>query len=171
MRRQRGLGTVELAISCFALTIMTLLAVDLGVLMLGNQVLDRAARDATRAAAGQSSLPSAINAAKAALAMHKTDGYFVGQPSLTNTVAPDFVYQDYAGTPPGQTIPAGNPGAGTRAGNPFVTVTTRVQVRLPASLCIFGCKLEGQDLINGDMKFLRTYTFPIVRQSLNKSFS
>jgi Flp pilus assembly protein TadG len=170
-RCKSGLGSVELAITCVFLTILTLLAVDLCVLMLGNQVLDRAARDACRAAAAQSSLANAINAANAALALHKTDGYFVSQPKLTATTVPDFFYQDYSGTPAGKTIPAGFPNAGSVAGNATVTVTSTVDVRLPASLAVFGVKLQGGDLVNGHMKFLRTYTFPIVRTNLNKSFS
>src|ERR1700722_18843892 len=93
VKRPNGLSSVELAASAVMLTIMVILAVDLCVLMLGNQVLDRAARDAARAAAGQSTAVNAINAATAALRMHKTDGFFVSQPALTSTSSPDFVYQ------------------------------------------------------------------------------
>jgi len=170
LRAQRGLSSVELAVSAFALAIMTVLALDLGMMMLGNSVLDRAARDATRAAAGQRDLPTAINAAKATLAMHKTDGHFVSQPVLTATTAPDFVYNDYGGTPFGQVIPPGNPNAGSIAGNPTVTVTSRVEVLLPASLGIFGVSLDQGPLTGGKMNFVRSYTFPIVRQSLNKTY-
>jgi Flp pilus assembly protein TadG len=171
LRTSRGLGSVELAISAIFLAVMTVLAVDLCVLMLGNQVLDKAARDAARAAAAQRDLNTAIKAAKAALTLHKTDGTYVSQPELTSSTAPDFVYNDYSGTPFGQPIPPGNPNAGSLAGNATVTVTSTVKVKLPASLSLFGVTLQGQDLLNGNMKFVRTYTFPIVRQSLNKEFT
>lgn len=161
---------MELAVSAIALAIMTILAVDICVLMLGNQVLDRAARDAARAAAAQSNITNAINAATAALLMHKTDGYFVSQPTLSGTSAPQFVYQDYGGTPPGQTIPAGSPNAGQTAGNPYVTVTAQLNVRLPASLGALGVTLDQGPLTGGTMQFVRTYTFPIVKQNLNQTF-
>jgi Flp pilus assembly protein TadG len=164
------LSTVELAISAFALAIMTVLAVDLSVLMLGQQVLDRATRDAARAAAGQSTLANAINAAKGALLMHKTDGYFISQPVLTSTTSPDFVYQDYSGTPPGQVIPTGSPNAGQTAGNPFVSLTVQVVVRLPASFGALGVTIDQGPLTGGTMTFRRNYTFPIVKQSLNNNF-
>ena len=170
LRDPHGLSSVELAISAVCLVIMVLLAIDLAMMMLGNQILDRAARDATRAAAAQSTQTSAINAAKTALAMHQTDGHFVSQPVLTSTISPDFVYNDYSGTPYGQVIPPGNPNSGSVALNPTVTVTTKVQVLLPASMGFFGVSLDQGALTGGKMTFVRTYTFPIVRQSLNKTY-
>ncbi len=165
--RERGMGSLELAISCFALVVMVCMCLDVGVMMLGNQVVDRAARDAARAAAGQSDAASALNAAKAALVSHKTDGTYITQPQLTNTVSPDFVYQDYGGAPFGQPVPA--PGSGT-AGNPFVVVNVKVDVKLPASVDCLGQYIEQGALTGGKMTFVRQYQFPIVKQKLDSSF-
>ena len=170
-RSQKGMGTIELAAASFALLILVLVVIDICFLLLGNQVLDRAARDAARAAGSQSTLANAINAANAALKMHETDGTFISQPTLTSTSAPDFVFQDYAGTPYGATIPQGQPGAGTTALNPTVTVTSTLQVMLPASFAVLGVHIDQGPLTGGKMTFKRTYTFPIVRQELNPAFN
>ncbi len=165
--RERGMGSLELAISCFALVVMVCLCLDVGVMMLGNQVVDRAARDAARAAASQSDSASAINAAKAALASHKTDGTYITQPTLVGTTSPNFVYQDYGGAPFGQPVPA--PGSGI-AGNPFVVVNVKVDVKLPASMDCLGQYFEQGPLVGGKMTFQRQYQFPIVKQKLDSSF-
>ena len=171
VRGGKGLSSVELAASAVMMTVMVVLAVDLCVLMLGNQVIDQATRDAARAAAAQQTSANAINAAKAALAMHKTDGFFISQPKLTATVAPDFIYQDNYGTPYLSYIPAGYPGAGTQVNFiPFVQVTASVTVLLPASLSVLGVQLNQGPLTGGKMVFRRQYTFPIVKQGLNSKF-
>lgn len=165
--RTRGLGSLELAISAFALVVMVCLCLDVGVMMLGNQVVDRAARDAARAAASQSDSASALNAAKAALASHKTDGTYITQPVLTGTSSPDFVYQDYGGAPFGQTVPP--PGSGV-AGNPFVVVNVKADVKLPAAVDCLGQFIQQGPLTGGKMTFQRQYQFPIVKQKLDSSF-
>lgn len=169
-RNASGLGTVELAAGAFGIMIMVILSLDVGVMMLANQVIDKAARDATRAAASQQDLATAIKAANAALATHATDGTIISQPTLTATTPPDFIYNDYSGTPPGQTIPAGMPNAGTTAGSPTVSCTVKATVLLPASLGVLGLKLDQGPLTGGKMTFLRTYSFPIVKQKLNSTY-
>lgn len=169
-KNARGLGTVELAAGAFGIMIMVIISLDVGVMMLANQVIDKAARDATRAAASQPDLATAIKAAQAALATHATDGTIISQPTLTGTAPPDFVYNDYSGTPPGQTIPAGFPNAGTTAGSPTVTCTVNATVLLPASLGVMGLQLDQGPLTGGKMTFRRTYSFPIVKQQLNSTY-
>jgi hypothetical protein len=169
-RDNHGLGTVELAASAFALLIMVLISIDLAVLLIGNQTLDRAARDATRAAASQNSSANAVLAARAALRMHGTPGTYISQPTLTSTSAPDFVFDDYGGTPYGEFIPAGLPNAGQRAGNATVTVTTMCDVILPANFGVIGVSTDQGALAGGKMTFRRTYTFPIVRSDLGANF-
>lgn len=170
LRSSTGMGTIELAASSFALLIMVLIAVDLAVLLIGRQNLDRSARDAARAAASQGTKDRAVLAAQAALALHKADGTFISNPTLTGTNAPDFVYNDFGGTPYDQVIPAGLPNAGQKAGNATVTVTTQVTVLLPASFGALGVRIDQGPLTGGKMDFQRTYTFPIVRQQLDRNF-
>jgi len=141
----------------------------MGLMMLGNQMLDRATRDAARAAAGQQTSANALLAAQAALKNHAADGFYVTNPTLS---LPDFKYQDWGGTPQGQIIPPGNPGQGTQAQASFVTVTATNQVSLPANLSMFSGMLSIKQgpLASGKMTFRRTYWFPIIKQQLNNAF-
>ena len=59
------------------------LAVDMFVVVWGFTQLDAATRDAARAAASTDTQAAAITAANNSLAAHKTDGYWVTQPTLT----------------------------------------------------------------------------------------
>ncbi len=164
-RSQVGMGSIELAITSVVGVIFTCVAMDLGVMMFGNQVLDRATRDAARAAASQTTAANAKQAALAALATHKTDGQFIGQPTLK---VDEFVFQDYGGTPAGKT----NPATGQIAQEPFVNVTATTQVLLPANVSMFagGLNLQQGPLATGKMDFRRTYYFPIVSAPLNANF-
>jgi hypothetical protein len=166
-RSRLGLSALELGLGSVVIVVMVCVCLDVCILMLGNQVLDRAARNAARAAAGQSNEAAALNAARAALSAQKTDGYYVSQPVLSGTTAPDFVYQDFGGVPYGQPVPA--PGSGL-AGNPFVVVNAQCDVRLPASISFLGQEIAQGPLTGGTMRFKRQYTFPIVRQSLAPQF-
>jgi Flp pilus assembly protein TadG len=165
------MGTVELAITSILGVIMTCVAVDLGVMMYGNQVLDRAARDAARAAAGQTGAATAKEAAKAALASHQTDGLIIKQPVLKED---EFVYQDYGGAPFGRP----DPNTGVAAGNPYVNVTVTSQVVLPANVSFFNGALDlkksdpgnNNPLATGYMNFRRTYHFPIVKVPLDTNY-
>jgi Flp pilus assembly protein TadG len=168
-RKSTGMGTVELAITAILGVLFACLAVDLGVMMLGNQLLDRATRDAARAAAGQSTLADAQQAARAALSTHKGDGVYVKSPTL---LLSDFKYEDYGGTPQGKTIPAGVPGAGGVAQAAHVVVTATNEVLLPANLSwlMGSINLQQGPLATGKMPFRRTYWFPIVKSKLHQSF-
>lgn len=135
---------------------MACIAIDLGLMMLGNQKLDRATRDAARAAAGQPDSANALKAANAALKNHKADGWWVQDPTIE---AGTFVYQDYSGTP----SPVNNL-------NPHVELTCVTQVRLPANLTMFGLSLAQGPLATGKMEFKRHYWFPIVKQTLNATY-
>ncbi|MDR3616191.1 MAG: hypothetical protein P4L53_21710 [Candidatus Obscuribacterales bacterium] len=155
VRSTNGIQTIELAFGSLAIILMTMLALDLLIPMLGNSVLDRAARDAARAAASQGSLSNAIKAANAALASHKTDGFWITQPVLTSTSSPAFVYNDYGGDP--------------TKGNPYVLVTCATTVRMPIPIAMFGSTLNGTDG-NGGVKFTRAYQFPIIKFQLGQTF-
>ncbi len=85
-------------------------------------VLDSAARDAGRAAANNNNPTQGLRAARQAALAHTTDGYFVSQPEVMSSGTPssDFRWVDN----PFGTTPA--------TGSPYVVVTTRSKVRVPA---------------------------------------
>lgn len=156
-RRATGLGALELAIGSLVLIVVIMICLDLGMVMLCNGTLDRAARDAGRAAAQQETAAEARQAAAAALISHRTDGYWISQPQLTSPNAPDFVYNDFNGNP--------------LAGNPTVTVTTGCTVRLPIPIDFMGQKLAPVGNGGpGTIDFRRQYSFPIVRFRLAPQF-
>jgi Flp pilus assembly protein TadG len=155
-RSRQGYGIIELAAGSLFLVVMAILSLDLVVLMIADSILDRATRDATRSAAGRSSASSAQSAAKTALLSHKTDGYIVSQPKLAGTSAPYFVYQDYGGDP--------------FTGNPYVTVTAKCTVRLPAPIICCGAVFNTTGSGGpGTIDFSKSYTFPIVNFNLTNS--
>ncbi|MBX9771107.1 MAG: hypothetical protein K2X29_07035 [Candidatus Obscuribacterales bacterium] len=153
-QRSRGAITVELCIGAFFLIIMTALAIDITLLMLGYETNDRACRNACRSAAQQTTSTKAQAAAAAILSTVAVDGTFLKKPTLSLSGS-DWAYQDYNGNP--------------TAGNPFVRVTSTMQVRTPVPLYFFGVAKFG-DADNdkkGDLwTFRKTYTFPIVTFNL-----
>lgn len=146
LRAAEGHVLVELSMITVLLVIVAVLCANVGIMSLASSMNDSACRDAARAAAQASSRTAALNQAQAALKAHKTDGYFVSQPTINTS---DFVYEDYSGSPPDNT-------------SPYVQVTTSSTVRVPAPILFFGAQF-GKD---GTMTFNRTYTFPIVRTQL-----
>jgi len=146
------MAAVELACGSVFLLVLTLLAIDITILMLGYELNDRACRDACRAAAQQASPQAAQVAATTILKTHKADGNYVTDPILL--LGPgDFQYQDFGGNP--------------TAGNPTVTVTTECKVKTPVPLTFVGSAF-GQDAQGDNMSwtFRKRYTFPIVTFNL-----
>ena len=150
LRKKTGIQTFELAFGALFIILMTMLALDLMIPMIADSVLDRATRDAARAAAGQGDQATAVKAAQAALASHKTDGNYVSQPILTSTTPPDFVYQNYGGDP--------------TQGNPYVQVTCSLIAKLPCNIQMFG------EHFSGPFTFKRSYQFPIIKFQLGTNF-
>lgn len=151
-RRTSGMAAVELACGSVFLLVLTLLAIDITILMLGYELNDRACRDACRAAAQQSTPTAAQNAANTILRTHKADGNYVSDPKLV-LGAGNFTYQDFGGNP--------------TAGNPTVTVTTECKVKTPVPLTFVG-SVFGQDASGNNVAwtFRKRYTFPIVTFNL-----
>ncbi len=129
--------SIEIAITALLMVIFAILAFDMLVVTWGYSTADAAARDAARAAASTGSAAQGLQAAQQAALAHKTDGYFVTQPTVKKGA--DFVY----------VTPA--------TGSPYVTVTTRCSVRLPVPISFFGAQM-----IDGLIPYARTYTFPIL---------
>jgi len=152
-RSPRGVSAVETAVAAFFLIVIVAIAVDMTILTMGFTMLDTAARDAARGAAGQQNLAKAILAAQSQLSTHQTDGTFIKQPTLKSLVSPDFVYQDFA--PPA--VPAANQSA-------YVTVTVKTDIRLPVNIPFYGVNMRDWTT-GGYFTIVRRYTFPIVKQS------
>jgi Flp pilus assembly protein TadG len=145
-RPQSGHSLIELGAISMFLSVLVIFSVDIGIMMMASSMNDRACRDAARAAAQADTYANALSLAQTALKSYTADGYFVTQPTISTT---NFVYQDYAGSPPSNT-------------SPYVSVTTSVQAKVPAPINFFNAKFGA----NGSYIFTQTYTFPIVRTTL-----
>jgi len=143
-----GTALIEVGISLSLLIVLAALGSDLALITFGMSLNDAACRDATRAAAQQSTSVNALSAAQTQLKIHATDGVFISQPTLVSTSSPNFVYNDYGGASP------------PTNGSPYVTVTTAVNVKLPAPVFFFGATF----LPNGYLQFIRSYTYPIIKE-------
>jgi hypothetical protein len=131
--------SVEVAITATLFVIFTILGFDMLTVAFGYSILDSAARDAARAAASTGNKADGLIAAQQAVLSHRTDGYFVMQPTVSELIPADFVYDTPA------------------QGSPFVTVTTRSQLRIQTPVSFFGAYLA-----NGVFPVARSYTFPIL---------
>ncbi len=153
-RRSRGSITIEFAVGCMFLLVMSALALDITLLMLAYETNDRACRNACRSAAQQTSTLKAQQAANAVLNNVSVDGVFLKKPTLM-TSSPYYIYEDYGGDP--------------RAGNPFVRISSQMEVRTPVPLNFFGIAKFGDannDGVGDSWTFRKTYTFPIVTFNL-----
>lgn len=145
-RKINGSAFIEIAISVGLVVILSALGADVSLVTYGMFLNDKACRDACRAAAQQTNSASALSAAQVQLKVHSTDGNFVSQPTLVSTSSPNFVYNDYGGSPPTNT-------------SPYVTVTTSVTITLPAPIFFW------QTFVMSDQfQFTRRYTYPIVKE-------
>lgn len=141
MRRRSSKGqlALELASTCIFLLVFTLISVDIGCLLYGASINDKACRDAARAAAQASNAADATRQANAALARHRA-GSIITPPTLTS-----LTYQDFGGSPPADE-------------SPFVTVVTQCNSTLPFA----PPELLGHVMPN-QLTYRQSYTFPIVR--------
>lgn len=145
-RRRPGAGFsfAEVAATAFFVICFAALGVDIAILTFSASINDSACRNAARAAAQGSDLTKATAMANAAVKAHKTDGYFISQPTITM-----LNYQTFGGTPPaGET--------------PFVQVKTEVTVKLPVPILFFGVTFND----NQDMVFQQTYAYPIIKTKI-----
>ena len=143
---RRGHTLVELSMLSVLFVVMAILSLDIGYVLMGSEVNDRACRDAARAAAQGDNYATALRLAQVAVIPHRGDGVFVSSPTVESG---QFLYQDFGGDPPPNT-------------SPFVSVTTSSNVRIPAPIFFLGSGF-GE---NGTMRFSKTYVFPIVKTQL-----
>ena len=139
LRKITGLSFPEVAASSFLVIILAVFTADISLIIFAVSVNDKACRDVVRAAAQQATAAQAMVFAQASVKNHKTDGIFISPIQLSQ-----FIYNDYGGNPPAGACP-------------FVTVTTLVNVTLPAPLYFFGASFTNQ------LQFSQTYTSPIIR--------
>jgi hypothetical protein len=148
-RSHSGLGALEVAITSFLMIVVSVLALDIGLMNFAFAINDAACRDAARQAAQCTNATTAILAAQTQLKMHSTDGVFLSQPAMVGTTSPNFVYQDYAGNPPANT-------------SAYVTVTTVVNIRMPFPIVFYGASFyTGGNTVAA----VRRYTFPIIKRT------
>jgi hypothetical protein len=142
----KGHILIELAMLSVLFVVMGVLCLDVGYLILGSELNDRACRDAARAAAAADNYTTSLQLAKAAVVPHAGDGFYVTSPQV-DTAA--FLYQDFSGSPPANT-------------SPYVSVTTHCNIHVPAPIFFLGTSF----LSSGSMQFTKTYVFPIVKTQL-----
>jgi Flp pilus assembly protein TadG len=142
----RGHTLIELSMLSILFVVMGVLCLDVGYLIMGSELNDRACRDAARAAAAADNYTTSLQLARAAVVPHAGDGYFVSAPQVDTTA---FTYQDFSGNPPTNI-------------SPYVRVTTHCNIRVPAPIFFLGTSF----LSSGTMQFTRTYVFPIVKTQL-----
>jgi len=150
--RKRGTAIVELSCGSIFIMILLMVAIDITLMMLGYQLNDRACRAATRVAAQQSSQAKALSAINATLAMYKGDGYLVSSPKLS-TEGTALVYNDFGGVP--------------NSGNPTVSVSTEVLVKVPCPVIFCGQRfgIDGSG-VTSSWTFRKRYTYPILDVNL-----
>lgn len=146
IRPKKAHTLIELSMLAVLFVVMSVLCLDMGYVIMGSQMNDRACRDAARAAADADNYATALQLARAAVVPHRGDGYFVSSPTVDSS---QFSYQDFGGSPPPNT-------------SPFVSVTTSCDIRLPAPIFFLGSSFGS----SGVMNFRKTYIFPIVKTTL-----
>lgn len=144
-RKTSGISAIELACGFVFILVLTLIAVDITILLVGYDFNDRACRDACQAASKQSSSEAARAAADATLKSHKADGNYVTDPILL-IGAGEFNYQNFAAS----------------AGNPTVTVTTECRVKTPVPLTLVSSLFSERGQSKDESwTFRKRYTLPI----------
>ena len=144
VRIQKASVLVEFSAFAFLFFVFAILSVHISVALYGAFFNDRACRDAARAAAQGQNAAQATKLALSVLKAHNSAGTFLQNPVLSTPI----VYQDFGGTYPAAT-------------SPYVQVTTSTIATLPFRPLSFLAK--GTVLQDGQLKFVQTYTFPIIR--------
>ena len=145
-RSARGANVIEIGVTAFIMLIVALLCMNAGIIVLGSCNLERACRNAARAAAQCDNPASALQAAQAITASDALNSIWFTGPVVE---VAQTSYQDFGGTPPSPDQ------------LPFVKVTTSMIVRVPAPILLFDANFGHSSL-----KLSRSCIFPIVRTQL-----
>lgn len=144
-RHARGSSIIELGFIGVIMSAMAVVCVNVGLLVFAAWMNDAACRDATRAAAQQSTAEDAQAAAILASKQFGADTSVIGHPVVLTGPA-EFKYQNFHDAD----------GMPDHKKGPRVTVTTRLNTKLPCPVIWNGTKLT--DLI----VFKQAYTYPIL---------
>lgn len=136
-------STIELVVLLFLILVFGLLALDISAVLVGAYNNEIAGRNATRAAAHGDSRETSLRLAQAAVRSYVARGWMQTPVSIdTNS----FVYQDFGGNVP-------------NGASPFVRVSNRVTVKVPAPNLLLGGMI-GPD---GTVTFVATHVYPIIK--------
>lgn len=144
-RRQTGSLAVELGVAVLIMIFIVAFSLNICMAMIGYTMNDRACRDAARSAAQGANLTEATTRANRILVTYQKS-----LPLFRNLKVDSITYTDFGGLPP----------AGVA---PFVTVTTSAISNVPCPVTLFGSSAFGA----GTMQFRKSYTFPIVKLTVN----
>jgi Flp pilus assembly protein TadG len=169
---------MESACGAFLVIAMAAIAVDMTIFTFAFMNLDKAARDAARAAGGQQTYTAALNAVNAAIANHVTDGYFCGPITLAAPVPPSGAstpsaptssiwYQDWSNSYPATSTttysaPVISGSANGTQQCAYAIVRVQETIRLPVPIGFFGANITSFIPMSG-ITFYRQYTFPIMK--------
>jgi hypothetical protein len=142
-RSCKGSHVIELASTSLIMAVLVVMCIDVATIVFGTTVHNRACREACRAAAQGNDQQRAISLARAILSASRTDGYYLSQPTFTDS---ECDYNDYGGNPQPDEIPT-------------VTLTTHADIKLPAGASFAGALLGAPD---GVIHSSCNYTFPIM---------
>ncbi len=143
-RSAKGLVAAEIAIAGLIAIGVVALALNINFAMMSYGTNARACRDAARAAAQGSSQQEATQLANTIVKTFNSTNNLLSPITVTNVT-----YTDFGGSPA--------PGV-----CPFVTVTTKSSATMPVPIEFF-----GKDVFATVIPVQKTYTFPIVRLTVN----
>lgn len=163
IKRDKGVGLIELCFVAFLLIVIVALGLDMGILIFASDACDKTCKDCARAAGTGRTPGDAINAMNAALAVHSAQ---LNPLVMSQLTAQLMVYEDYSPNTPlgttGSNGPTQIPGGGgiiplpsTQVSiwltnsqsvkgytpGPYVVVRTTAKVTLPAPIFFFGANL------------------------------
>lgn len=140
--RRKGSAFAELAVVGLIMTLILAFVLDIAIALMAFSTVDRACRDAARAAAQGTDSAEARQ-----LALAITNDHLSRSPLLTAPIVTNVVYQDFGGNP-------------SPSECPFVEVTTTATVVVPAPLFLLGSNSGGS---NQPLTLGKKYRFPIVK--------
>jgi hypothetical protein len=141
-----GQSSIELVLLLFLILVFGLLCLDVSAVLAGAYTNEVAGRNAARAAAQGDTPETSLALAQAAVKSYGARGW-LETPVTIDTG--NFLYQDFGGNVP-------------NGASPFVRVSNRVTVKVPAPHLLLG----GEICANGTITFVATHVYPIVKTKM-----
>ena len=155
LRNATGMSSVELVCALVVLVPVALFAVNIGFLALATFINDAACREAARAAAQQRNADAAYGAAVAAVQSFKIAGGLAGSPQVVQLQFEYFPNPDQPDVPLKMRDLKQTP-TDNLAMAPFVAVTTRLDVGVPAPMIV------GLNRVSNHLDLISSYSFPVL---------